>query len=350
MERQHFVNLVDNFADLQRLDGINVFNELNPETAQQLFPFHFAGRDVIQIFFQLCRKVVFHILFEKVFQKDGHNAAAVFRNKTQFFNPNVFSFLQYRNNRSISGRTSDSQFFQFFHQTGFGKTRRRRSKVLFRRNFAFVDGFADGYVGQNAVFVIIVAVVFAFLIQLEKTVKFDYLAVGAQHNFGIGGNRVDDYFVQNRRVHLAGNGTFPYKLIQLISVSVEFCFHFLRRIHNVRGTDGFVRFLSVFRLGFIFFCRFGQVSFAKIFQNCISAGADGFLRQVDGIGTHISDVTVFIKFLCHLHGLLCRKAKFTGGFLLQSGGGKRRRRIAVGLFTLDIGDTKVLRLNFCFGF
>ena len=194
------------------------------------------------------------------------------------------------------------------------------------------------------------ALIKSHLIQLEKTVKFDYLAVGAQHNFGIGGNRVDDYFVQNRRVHLAGNGTFPYKLIQLISVSVEFCFHFLRRIHNVRGTDGLVRFLSVFRLGFIFFCRFGQVSFAKIFQNCISAGADGFLRQVDGIGTHISDITVFIKFLCHLHGLLCRKAKFTGGFLLQSGGGKRRRRIAVGLFTLDIGDTKVLRLNFCFGF
>jgi len=99
--RQNFVNLFNNFADLQRLDGVYVFDELGPETAEQFFPFHFAVRDIVEIFFQLGGEVVFNIFFEEVFKKNGNDASAVFRNETQLFNPYIFTVLQNGDNRSI---------------------------------------------------------------------------------------------------------------------------------------------------------------------------------------------------------------------------------------------------------
>ena len=52
----------------------------------------------------------------------------------------------------------------------------------------------------------------------------------------------------------------------------------------------------------------------------------------------------------NLHGSFSREAQFAGGFLLQSRGCERRRRITVGFFALDIGDAEFLSFDFGFGF
>ena len=60
-----------------------------------------SGGNVIKKFFKLCGKVVFNIFFEEIFEEHCDNAAAVLGNEAQFFNADVFSFLQNGNNRRI---------------------------------------------------------------------------------------------------------------------------------------------------------------------------------------------------------------------------------------------------------
>ena len=242
---QNFVDFFDYFADLQRFDGINVFDEFDPETAQGLFPFHFAGGHVVQIFFQLGGKVIFDIFFEEVFEKYGYDAAAVFGNETQFFDTDVFAFLKYGDNRCIGRRAADAEFFKLFNQARFGKARRRRGKVLFGNNVALADVFAVFDVRQYAVLVIVVAVVLAFLIKFQETVEIYDLSGSAEDDFFVGGGRIDNDLVQYSRVHLAGNGAFPDKLIKLVRVRIELDFQFFGRVGNMCRTNGFVRFLRV---------------------------------------------------------------------------------------------------------
>ena len=242
---QNFVDFFDYFADLQRFDGINVFDEFDPETAQELFPFHFAGGHVVQIFFQLGGKVIFDIFFEEVFEKYGYDAAAVFGNETQFFDTDVFAFLKHGDNRCIGRRAADAEFFKLFNQARFGKARRRRGKVLFGNNVALADVFAVFDVRQYTVLVIVVAVVLAFLIKFQETVEIYDLSGSAEDDFFVGGGRIDNDLVQYGRVHLAGNGAFPDKLIKLVRVRIELDFQFFGRVGNMCRTNGFVRFLRV---------------------------------------------------------------------------------------------------------
>ena len=185
---QHFVDLVDHFAHLQRRDGVDVFDKFGPETGQQLAPFHFPGGNVVEEFFHLCGKVIFDVFMEEIFKKCGDDSSAFFGDKAQFFHLDVFAFLQDGDDGRISGRPADAQFFQFFDQTGFGKARRRRGKVLVGKDFALGFLFARFDVRQDAVFVVFLFVVKTFLIKLQKAVKSNNLAVGAQRDLSVGGS------------------------------------------------------------------------------------------------------------------------------------------------------------------
>ena len=52
-------------------------------------------------------------------------------------------------------------------------------------------------------------------------------------------------------------------------------------------------------------------------DNLSLAGTQTKFREVDRVGTHISDLSAFIQMLCHHHGLADREAKLAGCFLLQ---------------------------------
>ena len=71
------------------------------------------------------------------------------------------------------------------------------------------------------------------------------------------------------------------------------------------------------------------------------------LETEGGVGPHVgneadlalvADRKTFIELLGHGHGLLCRKPELSTGFLLQGAGGERRRRVALGLLFVDLGD------------
>lgn len=225
MVGEGFVNTVDNLGNLQRLHRFHGLNEFGPKTAEQLFPFHFAVGNIIEEFLQLGGKVVFNVFLEKVFEKYGYNSAAVFGYKTQFFDPDIFSFLQNRHNAGIGGRTANAQFLKFFDQAGFRIARRRGGEMLFGTDFAFFYAFAFFNIRKDAVLIIFIVIVAAFLIKFEKTVKFDNLSVGAKQDLPVGGNCINDDLVEHRRVHLAGYRSFPNQFIKLMGVAVEFGLH-----------------------------------------------------------------------------------------------------------------------------
>lgn len=99
--------------------------------------------------------------------------------------------------------------------------------MLFGNNVALADVFAVFDVRQYTVLVIVVAVVLAFLIKFQETVEIYDLSGSAEDDFFVGGGRIDNDLVQYGRVHLAGNGAFPDKLIKLVRVRIELDFQFL---------------------------------------------------------------------------------------------------------------------------
>ena len=74
--------------------------------------------------------------------------------------------------------------------------------------------------------------------------------------------------------------------------------------------------------------------FAIAVFDILSSGSGCFVRQTQGVGTHIGNQTgqakfaaqinTFIQFLRYTHGTARHHIEFSGGFLLQCGGGKRR--------------------------
>ncbi len=79
---------------------------------------------------------------------------------------------------------------------------------------------------------------------------------------------------------------------------------------------------------------------AVLFFNFPGDVLQGQFAQVDGIRTHIGNVSGFVKVLRHRHGAVHGKAEFATGFLLQGRSGKRIRWRALLGFYLDVADAE----------
>ena len=137
--------------------------------------------------------------------------------------------------------------------------------MLFRLNRLFGDGFVNFYIRQQTVFIIVVIIVAAFLIQFQKAVKSNYLTISSQQYFTVAGQRIYHHLIQNGRFHLTGYGSFPNQFIKLICIRIQFFFHFFRRIHYIRRANRLMCLLSVLGFGLVFFSRFREILFTEIF-------------------------------------------------------------------------------------
>ena len=149
-------------------------------------------------------------------------------------------------------------------------------------------------------------------------------------------------------MHLTGDGALPYKLVEPGLIVVEKAGHVLRTPRQVGGTDGFVCFLGVFRLGGIVARFFRQVRRAIIAGDDVTRAGNAFGRDLNAVGTHIGDETggtaadidAFVKPLGDLHCALSGKAEFSRGLLLQCRCGEGRLRVAALRFCIDGADRK----------
>ena len=100
-------------------------------------------------------------------------------------------------------------------------------------------------------------------------------------------------------------------------------------------------FLSVFGFVLIDARLFRDVFVAITIGNRTARHLDRFRRHVDAIGSHVGDVTRFIKALGGAHGLTRAHAELAAGLLLQGGGHEGCGRIARRGFGLDGGDMQI---------
>ena len=131
---------------------------------------------------------------------------------------------------------------------------------------------------------------------------------------------------QPRFGHLRGDGSFPDQRIQLglTAGQPEFVggFHF--------GTGGANRFVGLLRVllfaGELPHLR-AEVFVTKTIDDTPPRRFDRLAREIDAIGTHVSDVTVFVQPLCRPHRVTGSQPQLAVSLLLQRTGGERRIRL-----------------------
>ena len=82
-----------------------------------------------------------------------------------------------------------------------------------------------------------------------------------------------------------------------------------------------------------------QVLFTHKCFNLIGNSIDSKRGKVHGVRTHICDITLLIKSLCHHHSLRNGKSEFASSFLLERGSGERWSRRFGSRFDIHIRDS-----------
>ncbi len=124
-----------------------------------------------------------------------------------------------------------------------------------------------------------------------------------------------------------------------------------RRNRGGGRADGFMRFLRILRFRFVDARLVGDFSLAVQPGGDLANLLDRFGRERYRVRAHVGDeadatfvttyVETFIQLLRQAHGSPRVEAELARGFLLQCGGGERRRRIAATLFPVDGDDAKL---------
>ena len=182
--------------------------------------------------------------------------------------------------------------------------------------------------------VVVIFLITAFYIHFQKAVK-GYHFTGSYQVFVAGGD-ANGYggLLQFGIGHLAGDGTFPYQLVETGGLAVEAG----TVLPKIGRPDGLVGLLGTGSLGLIL--AYFYILLAIGLANLTGGSGNGFLRQVGGVGTHVGNQPVFIELLCQPHSLRYRIAQLTRGFLLQGRGGKGCSRALLARFFLQVGNGK----------
>ncbi len=87
--------------------------------AHQLLPGQIAGRDLVELFFQIRSEIVFDVFAEEVFQESRDQAAAVIRDEAVLVHGHVLAFAQFLQDCRVGGRPADAEFFQLLDEARF---------------------------------------------------------------------------------------------------------------------------------------------------------------------------------------------------------------------------------------
>ena len=191
----------------------------------------------------------------------------------------------------------------------------------------------------------------SFLVDGQEAGEAQILMVGAERMplaVGVDGRGVIDCIG-----HLAGHEAAPDQLVEPVLIPGQIRLQGLRVEAHIAGPDGLVCVLRG-ALGFEAAGCTGVVVLAIAFFNVVLGGGKRFLRQAQGIGTHIGDqthgalagdVNALIELLRQRHGALGSHVELTGGLLLERGGNKGGRGRAALLSRLDLADGEELALH-----
>ena len=280
---------------------------------------------------------------EEIADRAAHIAGA----EAAAFHFHIFAEQQGLDDRRIRRWPADAVFLQRLHQRRFGEARRRLGEVLVGVDAVQRNAIAGLHRRQLAAFVIVlVLLVLAFLVHGEEA-RIDHRRAAGAEAVVAARRQIHRHGVQRGRHHLRGDRALPDQFVQAALVVAKEAADLGRRAQRGRGTHGFMRFLRVLGFGLVEVWFVGQRLGAEIAGDDVAQLAQRFGRQAHRVGTHVADQAdcaffanhhAFVQLLRNLHGALGGEAEFARGFLLQRGGGERRRRPALALLADHIGD------------
>ena len=116
MRPQILIQRVNHVADLQILGRFHGAGEFIPENMHHRAPFGTTTGDFIKLFLHGGGEAGIHVFLEKPHQEGGDHAPQILRNKTPFFERDIFQILQALQDGGIGGRPANAEFFQALHQ------------------------------------------------------------------------------------------------------------------------------------------------------------------------------------------------------------------------------------------
>jgi hypothetical protein len=343
--------------DIGNLEVLGLFDGLGklvPEHAHQLAPVQPPVGNVVQFGFKPSRETGIDITLEETGQERGYQPAAILGDQSLVFHAHVVAVTQHRQDGSVGRGAADSHFLHLLHQAGFGIAWRGLGEMLQARHVTTLEPVAFGH-GRQHPAVVVLLLVRAFAIQLQKPVERNDRAGGAQFHAGAGNLHRD--LIEFRRLHLAGDRPLPDQLVKSLLIGGKIAGHVGRGARHIGRPHGLVRFLRVLGFGAVFARGARHVVAAERSADMGAYRVDRLARHLHAVGSHIGDqphrlaaqLHAFIKLLRRAHGHLRAHAQLAAGFLLQGRGGEGRWRVALHTAPFDGGDGKIAGLYGQFG-
>ena len=299
------------------------------ESFQPVAPRNLAVRNLVKPLLHVGREIIVDINREIRFQKPYNRKRKPRRDQSPAALINVSAIDNRRNNARIRRRTSDFARFKRFNKRSLGITRRRNSFMPDRVNVPGSKFFTLGHLRQST---IVVAGIFARAVSVcpqparevnnsagslkyrsSVRTRFSLKSNGCRRTGRIG--------------HLRCQSAPPDKRINSQLVGRDNSRQILGRFKlRSRGTNSFMSLLRSCGFGDILFRSFRQVLRSPAFGNALSCRIDSLAGQCHRIGTHISDISVFIQSLSRAHSCSRTHSQTIAGSLLQSRSRKRRNR------------------------
>ena len=291
------------------------------ERVQQAAPCLFAVGDLIEVSFHVGGKGVVQQFREVLYQAVGDQLADALGVKAPLLQGDVAAVLNGGNDRHVGGRTADAALFQFAYQAGFAVARRRLGEMLHGVGLRQLQRVPNGEVRQGLV-VVSPGKHPGIAVELQNAAAY------AQFKLA-GGNRDGGGKVLGAS-HLRGHELSPDQVVEPSCIGLQT--GELVDARQVRGADGFMRFLSGVLAG-VDVGRTRQIGCAVGFADVLAHLRHRFGGDVGGVRAHVGDVAAFVQTLRQGHGLANAESEPRRGRLLQRGGNERgvrpRRCLAV---------------------
>ena len=216
---QEFVQNLGNFRGLLLHDLFGLGLEVLPEVLEQRLPLFFTGGDLVEFVFHSRSEFIGNVTLEEAFEKCRQKPARFLCKETVFLHPHIFTIADRLDCTGVGRGAADAELFQLFHQARFRKTRRRLGEMLAGFDLLLGRCVALAHVGEQAVLIIVGAIVAAFLVNSEKSGEFNDLAGRAKFMPAGAVAHGDRGALKLRGGHLAGHRTLEDEVVKLALIA-----------------------------------------------------------------------------------------------------------------------------------
>ena len=307
--------------------------EIAVKVIQKGLPVHIALLHLVQPLLHLGGEGIVHNVVELVFHQPGDHLPQRGGTKGLALLDHILPIQDGGDGGSVGGGPADALLLQGPDQGRHRVAGGGLGKVLVLLQPPAVQGLPLLQVRQGGGLLLLVLVL-PLLIDGGEAGELQAGVAGPENISAV--LHVDRQAVIDGVCHLAGEEPAPNQLVQLVLLARQVLLDLVRDQGDIRGADGLVGVLGV-ALGLESPGLGGVIFPAVPMQNKVLGGSQSFLRQAEGVGTHIGDeahgplsgqLHALIQLLGDGHSTGRGHIQLAGRLLLEGGGGEGRGGLA----------------------